>query len=143
MKVGHVVFEDGESRISTKDHQAMAYLEREVQPHNKNQFRFRVSSDAGGIIEIGIALLEILDDGENPVIETIDIWSVRLRDGTKFTPERGEDPYIEKKIGRGDIIAIEVADGTMSVAINGESLGVAFESEKLSEWNLYPYVKIS
>lgn len=99
-------------------------------------------SDAGGNIEIGIALLEILDDGENPVIETIDIWSIRVRDGTKFTPARGEDPYIEKKIGRGDIISIEVVEGSMIVSVNGESLGTAFESEKLSEWNLYPYVKI-
>lgn len=89
-----------------------------------------------------MALLEILDDGENPVIETVDIWSIRLRDGTKFTPERGEDPFIEKKIGRGDIISIEVVEGSMMVAVNGESIGTAFETEKLSEWNLYPYVKI-
>jgi hypothetical protein len=47
----------------------------------------------GNEIEIGVAWQEILDDGQNPVVETKDSWFYKLTPGTVFHPARGEDPY--------------------------------------------------
>ena len=87
-------------------------------------------------------MCELLDDGSNSIVETKDIWSFVLKEGTKFHPARGHDPYMEGRVHKGDKIGMDIKHGAISFKVNEDHLGEAFEDERLGEELLLPFVKV-